>query len=160
MSDLKSQISFFLDTLIKELTDNYVKTGRKASGKWPSGLEKKITENNNSINAKLLGYRYTGALINGRKPNTKQDDDSIKRFVGWAGSTFLKEWVEDKKVNASPYAIAYKIAREGIKIPNEYNKGDLLSNVITEKKIDDFADSLGKIFIKKVNSDVMKEFEK
>ena len=120
--------------------------------------EVKVSQTN--INVKILGAKYTGAMVNGRKPNTKQSKESIKAFVGWAGSTFLSDWVKQKGINANPYAIAYSIARNGVKVPNKYNDGKLLDNVFTEQKINDLIKTVGKFFSVQLSSEVINSLKK
>ena len=79
--------------------------------------------------------RYIGALVFGRQPNKNQTPESLKRWVGWAGSTFIKEWADVKGVKISPYAIAYSIARKGNSL---FPQGsDLVSAIVTDDFIND-----------------------
>jgi len=143
---------------IKALNENYIRLGLSASGNWGRELEDRNTITDSRIRIQILGSKYTGALVSGRSPNRNQSDDSIRAFVGWAGSTWLKEWVEQKGISASPYAIAYKIAREGVKVPNANNPGTLISDVVTEKRIDDLLKSIGVVVSTKITSDIKKLF--
>lgn len=143
---------------IKALNENYIRLGLYASGNWGQELEDRNTITDSRIRIQILGSKYTGALVSGRSPNRNQSDDSIKAFVGWAGSTWLKDWVEQKGINASPYAIAYKIAREGIEVPNVNNPGTLISDVITEERIGDLMKSITDVVRVKVQSDIKKLF--
>ena len=104
----------------------------------------------------MLGAPYTGIMETGRKPNEKQDKGSIKAWVGWAGNTFIKDWVNRKGLSINPFAIAYKIAREGIKVPNHYNPGNLISDVITNERIEKLSNSISNIIVTNLKSDVIK----
>lgn len=143
---------------IKQLNENYIRLGLQASGNWGRELEDRNTVTESRIRIQILGAKYTGALVDGRSPNRNQSDDSIRAFVGWAGSTWLKDWVEQKGIDASPYAIAYKIARQGIKVPNTNNPGTLISDVITKKRIEDLLKSIGMVVSTKITSDIKKLF--
>jgi hypothetical protein len=144
--------------LIDDLNENYLKLGLKASGNWGRELEDRNIVSESRIRIEILGAPYTGALIDGRSPNRNQSDDSIRAFVGWAGSTWLKDWVEQKGINASPYAIAYKIAREGVKVPNANNPGTLISDVLTEDRIENLLNGVGQVVAVKLTSDIKKLF--
>ena len=55
----------------------------------------------------------------------------------------LLEWMKVKGVtDINPWMAARKIVREGIKVPNKYNKGGVISGVINEKWIDDLNDKI------------------
>ena len=116
MATLQQNISLWVNDAEKALVNEYVSGGRKASGNWSKELTDEVKVSQTNINVKILGAKYTGAMVNGRKPNTKQSKESIKAFVGWAGSTFLSDWVKQKGINANPYAIAYSIAYSIAKI--------------------------------------------
>lgn len=145
--NLKQSVDSWCKNTISELGKNYNRLGLKASGQWQKDLESKTEISESRINVKILGSRYTGVLVDGRKPNKKQDKDSIRAFVGWAGNTWLKDWVGRKGIVANPFAIAYKIGTEGIKVPNPNNPGTLLSDVFTKDRIN--------LLLKNI-SDVMK----
>lgn len=138
-----------------DLVANYNRLGLRASGKWEQELESQISVSETNINIKYLGAKYTEQLQLGRKPNINQDPSKLHAWVGWAGSTFLKDWVKDKGLSINPFAVAYKIAREGIKVPNAYNKGGLVSNVITKSKIQELVDKLGIFIINDIKSDII-----
>ena len=123
--------------------ENYQRMGIKSSGNWGGELEHRIEETDTKINVKFLAPKYTEQLIKGRKPNKKQDKQSLKAFVGWAGSTFLKDWVNNKGLSINPFAVAWKIAREGWKIPNKNNSGKLIEGVLTSGNIMQLAKIVG-----------------
>lgn len=160
MATLHQNISLWVNDAEKALVNEYVSSGRKASGNWAKQLTDEIIVTQTNINVKILGEKYTGAMVNGRKPNTKQSEESIKAFVGWAGSTFLSDWVEQKGIIANPYAIAYSIARDGIKVPNRYNDGKLLDNVFTEQRINDLIKLVGRFFSVQLSSEVINSLKK
>lgn len=91
------------------LIPNFEELGMNASGEWRSTVEVKTFENRVEIWAR----DYTPYLEYGRGANADQSPEGIKAWVGWAGSTFLAQWVQDKGLSINPYAVAYKIAREG-----------------------------------------------
>lgn len=143
----------------QELIQNYNKLGLRASGAWASSIsnEQKTTQTN--INVKIFGNDYTQYLENGRGKNKNQSPEGLRKWVGWAGSTFLKDWVKAKGKNISPFAIAYKIAREGIKVPNANNKGGLVTDVITDQKIKQLYKEVGGVLINEIKSDIINDFK-
>lgn len=143
---------------IEDLKQNYIDLGLKASGDWEKELEQKTTVTSSNVNVKIVGAFYTEYLVNGRSPNKNQDDDSIRAFAGWAGSTWLNDWVVQEGIDASPFAIAYKIARQGVTVPNANNPGTLLSDVLTENRIKFLVKEVGGVITGKLKSDIRKLF--
>jgi hypothetical protein len=137
-----------------DLIKNYDSLGLRASGKWAKDIETKIEEKGLNYRVTFLGSAYTQQLVSGRRPNSNQDKDSIKGWVGWAGSTFLRDWVKNKGLSISPFAVAYKIAREGIKVPNQHNPGTILSNVFTNECIDLLLKDLKTIIVGELITDI------
>lgn len=140
MITVEGKINEALEKVKKDLIDSYQSKGLRASGNWEKELESFYELTGNGYRFGILGANYTDVLQNGRQPNKKQDDKSLKAWVGWAGSTFLKDWVSDKGLTISPFAVAWKIAREGVKVPNKNNKGGLISDVINDETIKTFTE--------------------
>ena len=55
----------------------------------------------------------------------------------WKTDDSIKQWVMDKGLDISPWAVAIKIKNEGIRVPNRYNKGKVISDIINRKLIDE-----------------------
>lgn len=153
------QARLWVDETKKDLIENYTRLGLRASGKWANELDDEIAEKDNVLHIKIKGADYTYQLENGRTPNRDQSKESLKAWVGWAGSTFLKQWVSDKGINISPFAVAWKIAREGVRVPNTYNKGGLVSDVITNEKVNELVNSIGIATLASLKSDVINELK-
>jgi len=154
---IKEKIDNWLNESKTDLIKNYDRLGLRASGQWANDLETKQSATGNGYKITISGSKYSGVLESGRKPNTNQS--GLKAWVGWAGSTFLKDWVKRKGINASPYAIAWKIAREGIKVPNQYNAGGLVTDVMTKGRFNKLMKDIGMIILTDVKSDVIKQFK-
>jgi len=140
MITVQGKIEQALEQVKKDLVKSYNEKGLRASGNWERELESFYKQTSNGYKFGIYGANYTDVLQNGRNKNIKQTPEGLKAFVGWAGSTFLKQWVEDKGLNISPFAVAWKIAREGVKVPNRFNKGGLVSDVINDETIQEFID--------------------
>jgi len=117
---------------------NYNAKGRKASGRFERETYVQMDTNKGAI----MSPRYAGVMLFGRRANLNQDPKAIRRFVGWAGSTFLKEWVQNKGLTINPFAVAYKIARKGIAEPTPPN--GLVTDVVNENAIKDLGKRLAK----------------
>jgi hypothetical protein len=152
----KQTIQAWVDGIEKDYISNYIKLGLKASGNWEKELESKIEESPGKWKITFLGASYTQQLVSGRRKN--QNENNIRAFVGWAGSTFLADWVKNKGLNISPFAVAYKIARQGIKVPNSFNDGTLVDNVITDKKVELLLKDLLASKASEIRTDIKKTF--
>ena len=139
----------------QELIDKYRSMGLKASGAFEEGLTTETSE----MKTTIWTVPHTWFMVNGRNRNQSNDKETIKKWVGWAGSTFLKKWVEDKGLDISPFAVAYKIAREGIKVPNRYNDGTLIKSVINDNSISGLLDKMGIYIIKDIKTDIQKTWQ-
>lgn len=149
----------WLSEVKQDLRDNYNRLGLKASGQWGETLEEFIRETPKGLTMGILAEKYSGALENGRKPNTKKSPKEMKAWVGWAGSTFLDDWVKDKGLNLNPYAVAWKIAREGWKVPNRFNAGGLVSDVVTKNKVEELNRSVSLFYIDLFRSTIIQELK-
>jgi hypothetical protein len=147
MKTNKEVLKEFLDNqLKKDLIESYDRLKLRASGKWADSLESFINETDSGVNFGMIGQHYSWFMQKGRKRNKLQSEDDINKFIRWAGSTFLKKWVEDKELLISPYYVAWKIATKGITVPNRYNKGTLL-NFVTK---DYFSDIVKKTYLTEI----------
>ena len=139
----------------QELIDKYRSMGLKASGAFEEGLTTETSETKTAI----WTVPHTWFMVNGRGKNSSQDKETIKKWVGWAGSTFLKKWVADKGLDISPFAVAYKIARQGIRVPNENNEGTLISSVINDNSISGLLSQMGIYIIKDIKTDIQNTWQ-
>lgn len=102
--------SVMLDVIDKFLIPRYIELGMKASGEWQQTLGVDRTSVNSAV---IKGRFYTEFLTKGRGANRDQSPEGIRRWAVWAGSTFIKDWVQAKGISANPIAVAYSIARKG-----------------------------------------------
>ena len=152
-------IDKWLDKTENDLIENYDRLGLRASGSWAKSLEQFKQFDGNIIKIGIKANDYTIYLEQGRQPNASQDQEKLKAWVGWAGSTIIKDWVDSKGININPYAIAWKIAREGWEVPNRHNAGGLVSDVLTRDSIDDLNKSLTLSIIEEFKSDIINKIK-
>ena len=131
----------------------------RASGQWERTLVEKVKEDGGTIRATLSGQDYTEFMQNGRRPNANQTPEALRKWVGYMGRGPLAQWVKDKGVNINPFAVAYKIAREGVRVPNAHNPGDLISRVVNKDAIDELGKRLALAEITRATSEIRKILE-
>jgi hypothetical protein len=149
-------IKAWLKDTEKALIRNYRRLGLRASGRWEKELETKQTNQGAKYTAAIEGMNYTQWIENGRGPNSDQSEEGLRSWVGWAGSTFLAKWVQEKGINANPFAVAWKIAREGWTVPNKHNKGGLVSDVVTKDRIQKLLDNFQDSYVYDLRSTIIK----
>ena len=130
METVAEILNNWMQSMKVDYIQNYYNKGLKASG----NLEQKTRVESDSTTTRMFTPQYAGALFYGRSKNANQSDEALRKFVGWAGSTIFAKWVEQKGINISPYAVAWKIARQGITVPNQYNDGKLYTDTFTTER--------------------------
>ena len=118
-----------------KLIENYDVLKLRASGKWVQSLNPIINKEVFKTRSRMEGADYSQQMIKGRGQNQKQDKESIKAWVGWAGRNVIKDWVDQKGLNLNPFAVAMNIAKKGIIVPNPHNNGKLMDGVITDENL-------------------------
>jgi hypothetical protein len=151
----KDIIDKWLIKLKFDLVAEYDKQKRRASGKFEEGL--KLIGTNTS--AEILGYEYSGAMEFGRKPSTTGPPKGQGVL-----QTAIEQWIKDKGIKASDgisesslaFLITRKIHREGWKASNQFGAtGNLLSNIITEERIQELIDSVFLLNIEQIQSEIL-----
>jgi hypothetical protein len=156
---IREIVDTWLNNIERDLVVNYDRLGLRASGEWERSLEQFAKFENGFIKVGIRGADYTKQLEAGRRPNKDQSDEGLKAWVGWAGSTFLDEWVKNKGLNLNPYAVAWKIAREGWDVPNPNNTGGLVSDVVNRNRMLDLIRDVSKSIIAEFKSDVISKLK-
>jgi len=140
----------------KELiAKSYRDKGLKASGKFERSLEVVTQQNGDMIKSRMLGAYHTYFMQSGRQPN-KEKTLQQARGLG----KILEQWVKDKGISVNPYAAAWKIVREGIKVPGPHNPGGVVSDVVNETWLSRIESKLREQIIENIQSDVIKIWAK
>jgi len=142
----------------QRIVKQYNDLGLNASGKFEKEIENSIEVIPQGLQMVVMGVPYSGIMIIGRSANSDQSKEGLRKFVGWAGSTILKDWVNDKGISISPFAVAYSIAKKGILVPNQYNSGALLDTAATDEDLNELGQMIGREKISEIRSDVTKQF--
>lgn len=152
-------IDKWLSEVQSDLINNYNTLGLRASGLWERSLEKFNNATGEGFKIGIKGQDYTAQLENGRRPNRNQSPEALKAWVGWAGSTIIADWINDKGLDLNPFAVSWKIALEGWKVPNPNNAGGLVSDVVTTERISDLNRQLVLFRIGEFKSEIIKELK-
>jgi len=145
----------YLEILRVKLVAKYDEMGLRASGKYADELEGETAPN------KLImwGANHIEFMEKGRSPG---------RFPP---INVIEDWIEVKKglpaifrekKKQFAFLIARKIAREGIQVPNTYNKGKVIESVVEDflgNDISQMLEELGDVFIARIKVDVLQIFK-
>ena len=138
-----------------ELIANYKAKGLRASGKFENELRYTADDKG----CQILSPAHVGAMVGGRKPTTNTGDGSLRGII--------RKWIDDKGItpyadkngravskDSLAYLITRKIHRDGIKVPNQYNQGGLVSEVITQPKIEELLMQIGGNYITEFKNEI------
>lgn len=138
-------IKEWLEQIRLDLIAEYDRLGLRASGNF----EQSLVPFNTDKRAILYGAKYSFQMQYGRNPGT------------WPPRKAIEDWIDAKKLtydipkSTLAFLIQRKIFREGIKVPNKYNAGGVISNVITEQRIQDLVDKLRFVNVLQISSDII-----
>jgi len=139
--------ALWLSELKADLIKAYNESGLKASGEFERQLETEAT-NDKAI---LYGAYHSQFMELGRRAGKRPP------------IAVILKWLDDKKITPKPgltkqalaFLIARKIGRDGIRVPNKYNAGGIISKVITEQRIMELINQLKFVEVEKITSDIM-----
>jgi hypothetical protein len=147
-NDVKVELQKYLNKSIEGLLQQYSKL--KNTGSLGQSLQSIITEQNGVLVGNIKGNSYVHQIIHGRKPGTMPPLDDLKKWV------VSKGIASGKNVDSIAYAIAKKIEKQGIRVPNQYNDGKLLDGIEPMKEL---AVNIGKVMIDNVREEVKKQLK-
>lgn len=148
-------VTEIMETTRVDVIKSYKDKGLKASGSFERGLRAKVIQKDTGgVRGELWGPDHTLYMQQGRRANKEQ----TRGQVGFLGK-ILEQWVKDKGISVNPYAAAYKIVHEGIRVPNQYNPGGVVSDVINDQWKNEAKKKIGAAYKTKVRSDVLKQFK-
>lgn len=138
---MDKEIVAVVEQIKKEIFESYISKGLVASGEF--GRELKVNDLGNRVTITAPAHVYQMEL--GRKAGAFPPVSAIKK------------WIQDKNRTAgtdipeeAAYAIAYVIKRDGIKVPNKYNGGGVVSDVINPERVKRLTLDINKIIKAKI----------
>lgn len=141
----------YLERLRLKLIAKYIELGLRASGDYEQELEP-VVDGDKMI---MLAAFHSQFMEHGREPGKFPPRKAIEDWID-SKSSLPAEFREKKSQFA--FLIARKIAKEGIKVPNEYNQGEVISSVVNDflaNDLQEMFDEFGDIYFKRIQSDVV-----
>jgi len=137
-----------LQKVVQDLKDNYYRLGLKASGKYEEALRYEVKKNGDVTELIVWGAPHGYYMEHGRGATTSAGS-------GVPLIEIIKEWIRVKGLTLNPYAVTKKIHNEGIRVPNKFNKGKVISDVINNDRIKEIKDKVSSGIIEKAYSNVL-----
>ena len=108
--------------------------GKRASGRTAAGMQVIVANDGVGVYGQLRGRAFFGALEQGSQPWAVQYRRVPKFFAD-----IISQWVKDKGLQLSPWAVATKLMREGSAQYKEGDRKDIYSEEIeaTVKRINE-----------------------
>lgn len=123
---MNNQLLEAVQQIRDEIFESYIAKGLVASGEF--GRELIVESDAGSV--RITAPHYVEQMEKGRKPGSFPPLSAIKK------------WITDKNRTAgtnipeeAAFAIALTIKRQGIKVPNKYNGGGVVSSVLNEDRV-------------------------
>ena len=148
-------IESYLEETKAFLIQSYISKGLKSSGSFERGLESRVSDNGKEIHGEIVSEGHAWFMQEGRKPNSQQTAKEARGL-----GKILESWVRQKGIDVNPYAAAWKIIREGIKVPNQRNQGTVFTDVLTEEWEDKMIDRLGVYYIRLFKTEIVTDLKK
>ena len=133
---MDKQVVDLVRQLREQVVKNYYAMRLNASGRFDK--ETIVTDYGSGV--KIEAPAYVFQMEDGR------DSGSMPPIKA------IKQWIKDKNANAgtdipeeAAYAIAYVIKRDGIKVPNRFNKGGVVSTLLNDAAVKKLAAEVNKI---------------
>lgn len=160
--ELQNELLFIIQDLIK----SYDTKGLRASGNWANSLVGNVESTPNGYKLTIDGADYSGAMEYGRKPTVKKGNGELKDII--------RQWIDDKKIvpkdgiskDSLAFLITRKIHQEGITVPNKYNIGGVISDVVEGNPTLGFKpikerlqEKFNNIYINNISSEVLKNLK-
>lgn len=127
--------------IIDNIKESIDRKGLNASGK----AKKSLKDESSPGQLLITGADHIYYMQNGRKPNRDKSLSSIRAMY-----PIMLDWVNDKGITKGSeaetkrfaYLAGRKIVLKGIDVPNKFNPGGVVSDVVNDKILDDFSREL------------------
>lgn len=138
---MDKEILQVVEQIKKEIFESYVSKGLVASGEF--GRDLKVND---------LGDRATITA-----PHYVVQMEQCRKAGSFPPVSAIKKWIQDKNrtVGANipeeaAFAIAYVMKRDGIKVPNKFNGGGVVSDIINPERVKRLTLDINKIIKAKI----------
>ena len=145
----------YLERLRRKLIGKYDELGLRAGSKYEKELEPEVEGNRLT----MWGAYHSIFMEQGRSAGAMPPIAAIEEWIE-TKEGLPQHFIERK--DQVKWAIAKKIANEGTSVPNKFNKGKVISEILDEflvKDIYEMLDELGVIWTQRFQSDIVQLFK-
>ena len=122
--------------IVEDLRRSMADKKLNASGDTSRSIEYKVTDGKIIMSLEILAHLALIVLERGRGPNRGGSGGGLRAGIEkWVDSKPIRPFDPKMTKDQLVFLIVRKIAREGIKVPNRYNPGNVISDVITDDLI-------------------------
>lgn len=151
----------YLEILRIKLIAKYDELGLRASGEYEEALEPEATP----TKMIMWGADHSEYMENGRGagkfPPYNPDTGTFDEISEWVDNKGILPAAFSENKKAFVYLVARKIATEGIKVPNEHNKGKVITAVVDDflaNDLDKMISEIGEVYLDRIQLDVLEIF--
>jgi hypothetical protein len=147
----EKELQKFGNDTVNELIANYIRMGLRAFGEFERGLKSEVKGSNLTISAPY----HARIMEDGRRAGKFPPPDEILKWVR-LGKIVKRGDITDEQL---AYLIGRKIAKEGIKVPNKYNIGSVISSVISDTRINELIQDISDLTVQNIQATMLKSFQ-
>ena len=133
---MDKEILQVVEQIKKEIFESYVSKGLVASGEFGHDLGDRVT---------ITAPHYVVQMEQGRKAGSFPPVSAIKKWIQDKNRTVGANIPEE-----AAFAIAYVMKRDGIKVPNKFNGGGVVSDIINPERVKRLTLDINKIIKAKI----------
>ncbi len=158
----ESSMFVFMNKTKTDLQANSDRLGLTYSGKYKQSIETVIKEESAKDIYQIWASAHVQQMENGRGPNRDQSDvvGSAKKLYPIALEWAQKKGPSVENVKQFAFRVALKWVMKGIQVPNRYNPGTVVSDVINERWFREAIRVAGGGLLAEFNSDVLKSLKR
>ncbi|MCF2734089.1 hypothetical protein I6E77_12480 [Bacteroides thetaiotaomicron] len=138
---MDKEILQVVEQIKKEIFESYVSKGLVASGEF--GRDLKVNDLGDRVT--ITAPHYVVQMEQGRNAGSFPPVSAIKKWIQDKNRTVGANIPEE-----AAFAIAYVMKRDGIKVPNKYNGGGVVSDIINPERVKRLTLDINKIIKAKI----------
>lgn len=147
----EKELNKFGNDTVNDLIANYIKMGLRAFGEFERGTRSEV----DGSNLKITAPYHARIMEDGRRAGKFPPPDEILKWVR-LGKIVKRGDITDEQL---AYLIGRKIAREGIKVPNKYNIGSVISSVLADGRIQSLINDITDLTVQNIQVEMIKAFK-
>ncbi len=149
----------FMNKTKTNLQANADRLGLTYKGKYKDELEVKIIEESNTTKYQIWGGYHTHFMENGRAPNKDKSPEAAKKLYPIALEWAMTKGPSVDNVKQFAFRVALKWVYKGIQVPNAYNPGTVVSDVINDEWFREGIRQAGGALLPTISSEVLRSIK-